>query len=331
MPARSACFLPSAKSRLSANSIVFDRRPPATWAPPRVKASWTRSVTASLSDVDSALVPVDLEAHFVAHLAEHGAARRDAELVAAGLAIVGAIVELEAADPELVLFVGVARELDAQHLVLVDGVLDAGVEVDAVGLRRHDAVERRAVDVGGADRLGVERVHAADVERERRLALLDRAVHRVLVAARLLGRLVGRERVARVERLVAERQAGVVAPLAVARAGADVDAREAGFVVLGRVGIEAEADLGDLRLRRQAAAREAVDPQHRAGAGHLLQLLGHLVFVVGQRVDLVRRQRRREVVADVLVGLVAGDFDLLDVAGDRAAGRRGSRAGRGGR
>ena len=82
-------------------------------------------------------------------------------------------------------------------------------------------------------------------------------------------------------------------------------------------GIEAEANLGDLRLRRQAAAREAVDPQHGAGPGHLLQLLGHLVLVVGQGVDLVLRQRRREVVADVLVGLVAGDLDLLDVAGDR--------------
>ena len=138
-----------------------------------------------------------------------------------------------------------------------------------------------------------------------------------LVAARLLGRLLGRERVARVQRLVAEGGGGVVAPVAVARPGADVDAREAGLVVLGGIRIEAEADLGDLRLRRQPAAREAVDAHDGAGAGHVRQLLGHLLLVVGQGVDLVLRQRRREVVGDVLVGLVARDLDLLDVAGDR--------------
>src|SRR5205085_2621795 len=44
------------------------------------------------------------------------------------------------------------------------------------------------------------------------------------------------------------------------------------------------------------------------------------VFVVGQGVDLLRAQRRREVVGDVLVGLVAGDLDLFDVAGDREDG-----------
>ena len=52
-PARSACFLPSAKSRLSANSMVFDLRPPATCAPPLVNASWTRIVLASLSELDT--------------------------------------------------------------------------------------------------------------------------------------------------------------------------------------------------------------------------------------------------------------------------------------
>ena len=88
-------------------------------------------------------------------------------------------------------------------------------------------------------------------------------------------------------------------------------------MVLGGIRIEAEADLGDLRLRRQPAAREAVDAQHGAGPGHLLELRGHFVFVVGQGVDLVLGERRREVVGDVLVGLVARDLHLLDVAGDR--------------
>src|SRR4029450_10863516 len=76
------------------------------------------------------LVPVDFEAHLVAHLAEHGTAGRDADLVAPDQPIVGALEELEAADAELTLVVVVARVFDAQHLVLVDGVLDAGVEVD---------------------------------------------------------------------------------------------------------------------------------------------------------------------------------------------------------
>ena len=93
---------------------------------------------------------------------------------------------------------------------------------------------------------------------------------------------------------------------------ADVDAREAGVVVLGGERIEAEADFRDLRLRRQAPALEAVDAQARAGAGHLLEHLRHFVRVVRQLLDLLLRELRRERVVQRLLGVVARDVDLLD-------------------
>ena len=57
-----------------------------------------------------------------------------------------------------------------------------------------------------------------------------------------------------------------------------------------------KANLLDLILGRHAPAAEAVDEDLRARAGHALQLLGHLVRIVRQRVDLFLRQRLGEAV-----------------------------------
>ena len=97
-----------------------------------------------------------------------------------------------------------------------------------------------------------------------------------------------------------------------------------GFVVLGRERVAVEADLLDLILRRQPAAAEAVDEDLRARPGHLRELLGHLVRIVGQRVDLFRRQGLREAVVAAIVGGLIGHGDLF---GDRDRQRRGGGVG----
>ena len=55
-----------------------------------------------------------------------------------------------------------------------------------------------------------------------------------------------------------------------------------------------DVDRLDRRLRRQPAALEAVDADDRIPAGHVLQLLRHLVGIVRQRVDLLARHRGAE-------------------------------------
>src|SRR6266511_2334330 len=55
-----------------------------------------------------------------------------------------------------------------------------------------------------------------------------------------------------------------------------------------------EANLLNLILWRNAAAAEPVHEDLRARTRHLLQLLRHLVGIIGQRIDLFLRQRLRE-------------------------------------
>lgn len=74
-----------------------------------------------------------------------------------------------------------------------------------------------------------------------------------------------------------------------------------------------EANLLNLIFRRQAAAAEAIDKDLRAGAGHAGQLVGHLVWIVGQRVDLILCQCLREaVVAAIGRAHVLHHHGLLD-------------------
>ena len=121
------------------------------------------------------------------------------------------------------------------------------------------------------------------------------------------GRTVGKG-VARVQRLVAEPEGDAAAPGAHARLGDHLDAHHAGVVVLGGVRVGAEADLLDLVLRRQPAAAEPVDEDLRARTGHLRELLGHLVGIVRERVDLLLRQRGGEAVVAPLGGVGLGDL-----------------------
>ena len=85
-------------------------------------------------------------------------------------------------------------------------------------------------------------------------------------------------------------------------------------MVLGGEGVAAEADLLNLILRRQPPAAEAVDEDLRAGPGHLRQLLGHLVGVVGERVDLLLRQGGREAVVATRRRIDVGDRHFFLIA-----------------
>ena len=149
-------------------------------------------------------------------------------------------------------------------------------------------------------------------ERERRLALDDRSVdrpHRALarfVAAleRLrVGALSGSSRNVSVIELRESPLPGLV------RMSTRGKPR---VVVLGGERIEAEADLRDLRLRRQAAALEAVDAQRAPGPAICSSTCRHFVRVVRQLIDLFLRELRGERVVQRLLGVVAGDVDLLD-------------------
>ena len=74
-----------------------------------------------------------------------------------------------------------------------------------------------------------------------------------------------------------------------------------------------KADLLDLILRRQAPAAEAVNEDLRAGSRHARELVGHLVGIIGQRIDLVLREGLREaVVAPIGGALILDDDRLLD-------------------
>ena len=86
-----------------------------------------------------------------------------------------------------------------------------------------------------------------------------------------------------------------------------------------------EADLLNLILRRQAAAAEAVDEDLRARTGHAHQLLGHLVRIVRQRIDLILRERLREAVVAAIGGaLILDDDGLFDRRQRRGAAWCGS-------
>jgi hypothetical protein len=89
------------------------------------------------------------------------------------------------------------------------------------------------------------------------------------------------------------------------------------LVVLGGEAIGLDPDLADLALGREAAAAEAVDAQDGARARAPLQLVLHLLRVVGQGSDLLRGQdlRERSLARERLASVLA-DRDLLLAAGE---------------
>jgi hypothetical protein len=82
-------------------------------------------------------------------------------------------------------------------------------------------------------------------------------------------------------------------------------------VALGGELIARHAHRSDLRLRRQLAALEAVHLEHRVGR-QFLQLPPQFVRIVGERFDLLTRQRGRE-----LAGAIAGRLARIAAHRDR--------------
>ena len=96
------------------------------------------------------------------------------------------------------------------------------------------------------------------------------------------------------ERSVAQAVADAAAHRPDARLRDDVDEEPAGVVVLGRERVARDVDRLDLRLRRQPPRLRSCRREDGVGAGHVLELLAHLVRIVRQRVDLLARQRAAE-------------------------------------
>ncbi len=242
------------------------------------------------------------EAQLQARLGEHPPADRpvlrQADHRVGGLGRVGAAEQVVAADAEVLRLARVDIHARAQRVVLRDRVVEPAADVEAVA-----GLLQPGVGVGGAVRrhgVQVRRrvlVAAAAVQRERRLVGLDRARQVEAVLLQLLGRLLRGERVARVHRFVPEADVRASPERPHAGHGHDVDEHHAAHaaVVLGGEHVHArQPDRSDLRLRRQAAAREAVHAQDRPGRRHRLEHRLHLVGIVRQRVDLLAGQNRAE-------------------------------------
>ncbi len=224
-----------------------------------------------------------------------------------------ALGQVERADAEIPLVRRVLLEHPAQRVGLRERVIHTAVEVDAVGwpANRRGA---RPVDGRGEDVRGIVERGPAERQRERRPILEDRAAD---VERRLLGPLRSfllHERIARVQRVVAEREVHVALQRSGARLGMDVHHRHPAGVVLRREHAAGEADGSDLRLGREPAAAEAVDSDRAAGPGHLLEHPLHLLGIVRQRVDLFLREHVAEPIAVRIGGArrrIAADRDAL--------------------
>ena len=84
---------------------------------------------------------------------------------------------------------------------------------------------------------------------------------------------------------------GIAAPAIDARPRRDLDAPLPDLVKLRRKRIAAHDDARNLIARRQASAGEAVDANHRARTGDLLEHALQFVGIVGQLIDLRLAQR----------------------------------------
>jgi hypothetical protein len=100
--------------------------------------------------------------------------------------------------------------------------------------------------------------------------LHERSVQRPSVLARPASGALRRKRVARVQRLVAQRRVHAVAPPIAARARADFDPRSAGAV--RRKPRRRDPDVLDLRAGRQLIDREPIDADVGVVADELLQV-----------------------------------------------------------
>ncbi len=211
---------------------------------------------------------------------------------------VAALQQVEPADAEVLAVGPLLVVLRAERLVARDRVVERAEHEQIVrGLprreRRHlGAVRVRVVEV----RRGI-RHEAVDVDRERRLLLDDRSAEAAVVRLGQLGAFWRRGDAlglpaAQLAR--AHAHVHVRAQRPDARLRDDVDEQAARVVILGGECVARDVDRLDRRFRRQASPFETVDADDGVAAGHVLQLLRHLVGIVRERVDLFAGQRRAE-------------------------------------
>ena len=263
------------------------------------------------------LVP-RLEAGLVEEVAADRAADREAEDVVRRVARVSPLRQIVVADAEVLTVRARALVARAQGARLAQRVIDAGGEVGAIG-RPADAAGDVPLRQRRVQRLRVVGVDRVRGQREAGAILDQRAVEGEGSVLLLLGRSARRERIAGVQRLVAEHEVGRAAQRPAARTRMDVDEHHPAAMILRGEEIAAEADRLDLRLRRQAAAAEPVDAERRAGPSHLLQRLLHVVGIVGQRLDLRPRHDVAECVAARIespVARILADDDVFRDLGD---------------
>ena len=222
-----------------------------------------------------------------------------ADVVCAVLGRVGAFDLVKAADA--LVLVGEAAQVvgEADRLVERQGVVHLPVHEQVVArrpdrqrlgaraaARQHDVQVRRVVRAG-----------PEGVDVERALVLDETAAHPETVVDVALGSSDRHERAAAAQPAVAHAEVREVADRSDPGLRDDLDRHAARAVEFRRELIARDADRSDLRLRRQRAALEPVDPDDRARAGHLLQLLLQLHRIVRQRFDLFAGERRAERVA----------------------------------
>ena len=129
------------------------------------------------------------------------------------------------------------------------------------------------------------------VEIERALVLHQRAAQPESIVQVLLRTTRRHKGTASAQLIVSCHELRVVADGTEARLRDDLDGDAAGAVELRSKLIAGDANRSNLRLGRQRAALEAVDADHGARASHVLELLLKRRGIVGERIDLIARER----------------------------------------
>ena len=187
---------------------------------------------------------------------------------------VGALFRVVGADAEISIRRAEHVVAEAKRLIERERVVGLREDVDVVARRPHAqrfraySAGKRRVDIGRV--VGVQPAH---VQIERALLFHERSTESKVVVPDLLRTLRRRERAPAAHRSASEPEAGVITDRPKAGLRDDLDECAARPVVLCRKLIARDSDRSDLRLGRQRAAFEAIDPDDRSGARHVLQLL----------------------------------------------------------
>jgi hypothetical protein len=199
------------------------------------------------------------------------------------------------------------REIEFRKSLVLSGVALAGpphahqrrTSQERLDARRHlvgflwllDRREERPLRRERLDRPRVLGLPGIGFEEEPGAIPLQRSAKRPADAAiDARGALAG-DRIVGRERRGTHLRRAVRTPARRVGTGDDIHAAAAGPLELGGVRVATDRDAEDLVARRQAAA-EPVDPNLRARAGQLFQLLPQHVLVVSQRFDLGIAERQ---------------------------------------